>query len=616
MAYWTGQLDGELPLLQLPFDRPRRMGQSLRGGMVRRTLPAELLAAVQALGRQNGASLYMTLLAAFQALLFRHSGQEDILLGTPIANRQRPETKDVTGMFINTAVIRANLSADMSFQQLLGQVQQTVLDALANQDLPFDLLVQALQPERDLSYNPLFQAMFVFRDGSGERTLPGLQVEPLQVDQGVAKFDLTLFAGEANGRLTSAFEYSSDLFEAATVARMLDHWQTLLEAITADPGAPLAALPILAADERDLLLNTWNDTAVPLPQSGCLHERIAEQAARTPQAAAVISENERLTYAELDARANQLAARLAAHGVEPGTPVGLFVERSAQMIVGILGILKAGGAYVPLAPEYPQERIAFALADTGAPVVVTQAHLLAALPPSTAVPLIIEADPDPEAGWSGAPPQTAVTLDDLAYIIYTSGSTGTPKGVMVTHRNLLASTLARRDYYQEPVGRFLLLSSFAFDSSVAGIFWTLAGGGTLVLPAPDEEKDVPRLAAIIASSEVTHTLALPTLYRLLLAYAPEQSLDFSARCHRRRGSVPARFGGDALQPPAGLRPLQRVRPDGSDGLVQRLPSAAAAAAAASRSAVRSAAAGSTSLTRGSSPCRSACPASCMWAAPA
>ncbi len=524
MRYWREQLRGDLPLLALPFDHPRRTGQSLRGGMVRRTLPADLLAALHALSRQSGASLYMTLLAAFQALIFRSGGQEDILLGTPIANRQRPETKDVTGMFINTAVIRAQLSPEMSFQQLLDQVQQTVLDALANQDLPFDLLVRALQPERDLSYNPLFQAMFVYRDGSGERTLPGLQVEPVRIDQGVAKFDLTLFAGEADGRLYSAFEYSSDLFDAATVERMLDHWQTLLEGITADPQTPLAALPLLTSDERDLLLNRWNDSAAAPPQSGSLHERISEQAARTPQALAVITENEQLTYAELEARANRLARRLAEHGVGPGTPAGLFVERSAGMVVGILGILKAGGAYVPLAPDYPPQRIAFALADTGAPVVVTQSHLLESLPSSAAVPLILDEDPALEAGSPAAAPQTAVTLDDLAYIIYTSGSTGTPKGVMVSHRNLLASTLARSDYYQEPVGRFLLLSSFAFDSSVAGIFWTLAGGGALVLPAPDEEKDVQKLAAIIARFEVTHTLALPALYRLLLAYAPQQSL--------------------------------------------------------------------------------------------
>jgi amino acid adenylation domain-containing protein/non-ribosomal peptide synthase protein (TIGR01720 family) len=524
MRYWQNQLGGELPLLQLPYDHPRPADQSLRGGLVERSLPVDIWAAVQKLSRQTGATPYMVLLAAFKVLLSRYSYQEDILVGTPIANRQRPETKDVMGMFINTVVIRTDLSGDPSFLEVLDQVRQTVLDALANQDLPFDLLVRAMQPERHLSYNPIFQTMFVFQSVDGKRTLPDMRLERIPLDPGVSKFDLTLLAGEEDGRLVAFLEYNSDVFDHSTATRMLEHWQTLLQAITANPQEPLQTLPLISAPERELVLRAWNDTHVPLPSQVCVHELISARAARNPDAPAVITGDTQLSYARLEADANRLAHHLVGLGVTPGTPVGLFVERSAEMIIGIVGILKAGGAYVPLEPAYPSDRIAFALQDTDTPVVVTQAHLAERLPPTRARVITFEATVGNDDSATDAAPVTTVTLEDLAYVIYTSGSTGLPKGVMVTHGNLLASTLARKEIYDTPVGRYLLLSSFAFDSSVAGIFWTLADGGALVLPAPDEEKDVGKLATIIAQQRVTHTLALPALYRLLLAYAPDQAL--------------------------------------------------------------------------------------------
>ena len=525
MSYWQAQLSGELPMLQLPFDRPRPSAQSLRGGLINSTLPGNLLEGLHALSQSAGTTLYMTLLATFQALLQRYSNQDDILVGTPIANRQRPETKDVMGIFINTAVMRADLSGNPSFLELLDQVRQTALDALANQDLPFDLLVQAMHPERDLSYNPVFQTMFVYLSNNVPRTLPDLEFEPIWMDTGVAKFDLTLFAGEENGRLIAAVEYSEDLFDRSTVERILGHWETLLHGIVADPHAPVKALPLLSVTERKLVLETWNNTEVNFSEKHLLHKQIGAQAARAPQSPAVITAKKRLTYGELDAQANYLAHVLVQRGVKPGEPVGLYVERSAEMLVGILGILKAGGAYVPLEPGYPAERIAFALADTEARLVVTQSHLRDSLPFTQASVVTLDSEQAEVVTWSNTAPEINVTHQDLAYIIHTSGSTGAPKGVMVTHGNLLASTLARTDYYATPVQRFLLLSSFAFDSSVAGLFWTLANGGALVLPAPDEEKDVQQLATLIAKEQVTHTLALPTLYRLLLTYAPANSLD-------------------------------------------------------------------------------------------
>ena len=526
MRYWREQLGDDRPLLQLPTDRPRPPEQSLQGGLVRRTLPADLLDDLQRLSQEAGTTLFTTLLAAYQALLYRYTAQEETLIATPIANRQRAETADVIGMFINTAVIRISMTGEMTFRQLLAQVRQTVLDALANQDLPFDMLVQSLHPQRTLSHNPLFQTMFVFRSDDTERSLPGLEFEPVIVDRGVAKFDLTLFAGKEGGRLMSAFEYSSDLFNAPTAERMLDHWQTMLAAIAANADEPIQTLALLGAEEREQVLRTWNQTAVPLPDKRPLHQIISDVARQQAHQVAVVAENGRLTYGELERRANHLAHLLVECGLHPGTPVGLFAERSLEMVVGILGILKAGGAYVPLAPEYPRERIDFVIQDTGAPLIVTQAHLADRLMRSEADLIRLDCDePASELTSAVSADETAVSLDNLAYIIYTSGSTGTPKGVMVTHRNLLASTFARESYYGSPVHRFLLLSSFAFDSSVAGIFWTLMSGGTLVLPEPEGEKDVLRLAAIISREKVTHTLALPTLYRLLLSYAPERSLE-------------------------------------------------------------------------------------------
>ena len=523
--YWQKQLGGQLPLLQLPADHPRPAGQSLRGGVLRRMLAPGLLQGLQSLSQEEGTTLFMTLLAAFQVLLYRYSGQEDILVGTPIANRQRPETKDVMGMFINTAVMRGDLSGNPSFRRFLGQVRQVALEGLANQDLPFDLLVQNMHPERDLSYNPLFQSMFVYRADDESRALPGLDFERIAIDRGVSKFDLTLFAGEEDGALFTALEFSSDLFEPPTAERLLDHWQALLVAIVGDPDAPVDTLSFLTPGEAGRLLEMGRGAALPLPDQRCLHEQIGEVALRNPDQTAVVGSDTTFTYAELNARSDKLAHCLIDRGVIPGTPVGLFIERSAEMLVGILGILKAGGAYVPLEPAYPGERIAFALQDTGASVVVTQSHLLERLPAGEALVITLDEDLNRASSAPATSPKTALTLDDPAYIIHTSGSTGTPKGVVVTHRNLLASTMARDAYYGSPVERFLLLSSFAFDSSVAGIFWTLAGGGTLVLPEPDGEKDVHKLASIIAREAVTHTLALPALYRLLLSYAPHGSLD-------------------------------------------------------------------------------------------
>lgn len=520
LAFWKDTLAGDLPLLQLPTDRPRPAVQSYRGAFVTRTLSLELLRGVQSLAQQSNATPFMVLLAAFYALLHRYTGQTDLIVGTPIANRNRPEVQNLIGFFLNTLALRVPVVGEVTFAGLLAQVRQAALEAFANPDVPFEKLVEALQPTRDLSYHPLFQVMFVYQQHTGAPfTLPGVSVEPLFIDGGVSKFDVTLFAVETEHGLEVGVEYASDLFDAPSIERLVSHFETLLRGAVAQPRQPVAQLPLLPAAEREQLLVQWNHTQLDYPRDTVIHTLIEQNAQKTPDAPALLFQDQTLTYRQLNERANQLAHHLQTLGVRANTPVALCVERSIEMFVGMVGILKAGGAYVPLDPSYPAERLAFVLEDTQAPVVLTQTHLRANLPPMRATVLCLDAD---TAQFSNSPITnlvTAITSDALAYIIYTSGSTGRPKGVPITHRQLVHSTVARFHYYAKRAERYLLLSSFAFDSSVAGIFWALAQGGALCLPAQDEEKDVQQLIQHITRWQVTHTLCLPSLYALLLEFA-------------------------------------------------------------------------------------------------
>lgn len=520
LDYWKTTLGGELPVLQLPTDRPRPAVQTFQGGLALLRLPPETLKAVRNLSFAAGVTPFMTLLAAYEALLSRYSGQTRILIGTPAANRSRPEVADLIGLFLNTLVLPADLEGDPTFNELLRRVQKGVLAALANQELPFEKLVEALQPERSLGYNPLFQVMFVYQENPWDGfDLPGLAVEPFLVDAGVAKFDLTLFALEGPLGLDVFFEYNRDLFDAATVEGMLRHYARLLEGAVADPGTPVSRLPLLSEAELRRILVDWNRTRQPYPEEACIHDLIEAWAEQTPQAVAVRAAAGSLTYAALEREANRLARYLQAAGLEAGGRVGVCVERSAEMVIGILAVLKAGAAYVPLDPSYPPDRLALVLADSQAGLVLAQEHLLERLP-GLEIPIVglgraLEASRDLPAERPAAPAGPS----DLAYIIYTSGSTGRPKGVPVSHRNLVHSTEARRHVYPRPIERFLLLSSFAFDSSVAGIYGTLCQGGTLCLPDQGQEQDVAAIAGLIAAYSVTGMLCLPSLYSLLLEHS-------------------------------------------------------------------------------------------------
>jgi amino acid adenylation domain-containing protein len=525
LDYWKTQFVGEMPLIQLPTDRPRPAIQSFRGAIHTISLPASTVQLLDSLCKKAGVTPFMVMLAAFQTLLHRYTGQTQISIGTPIANRNRAEIEPLIGFFLNTLVLRADLSDDIRFSDLLARARETALSAYANADLPFEKLVDELHPRRNLSYNPLFQVMLVYQEEAATRyTLPGLTAQTIPVDGGVAKFDLTLFVTRGVDRLQLALEYATDLFDAPTIDRLLKHTAVLLAGALENPDQMMSALPLMSATERQQILVEWNTTESDYPHESCIHHLIEDFSNRTPDSTAVTYERESLTYAELEARANQLAHYLIDLGIQPGDRVALCVERSLEMIVGIFGILKAGAAYVPIDPAYPRERLAFMLEDSAAPAVVTQLHLRSVLPGSNARVVTLDSTWSQIAAQPATRPLVDVGPDYLAYVIYTSGSTGKPKGVPITHRNLVHSTIARFRFYPTSVNRFLLLSSFAFDSSVVGLFWTLCQGGTLVLPRQKQEQDVYEIAALVARHNITHLLCLPSLYHLLLEHGGAANL--------------------------------------------------------------------------------------------
>ena len=376
-TYWKKQLEGSLPILELPTDHPRPAVKSDSGASVTLALPRNLTNALKILSRKENCTLFITLLAAFQVLLQRYTGQKDICVGVPIAGRARVETETLIGPFINTLVMRTNLSGNPSFKELLGRVRQVAFDAYANQDYPFEKLVEKLQPKRDLSYSPLFQVLFNFRNVPDKPAkMAEISLEPVAIEQTTAQFDLTLEIAETSDGLTTEFIYNTDLFEEKFIKRMFSHLQVLLQGITTDPEMNINSLPLLTDPERHQLLLEWNDTQTDYPGGQCLHQLFEAQTERAPDAIAVIYEDKKITYKDLNKNANQLAHFLRQQGVASEVLVGICMERSIEMIVGLLGILKAGGAYVPLDPTYPKARLAFMLEDTQAPILLTQKGLL------------------------------------------------------------------------------------------------------------------------------------------------------------------------------------------------------------------------------------------------
>ncbi|HBN8364103.1 pyoverdine non-ribosomal peptide synthetase PvdD [Pseudomonas aeruginosa] len=552
LAYWTGLLGGEQPELELPFDRPRPARQSHRGAQLGFELSRELVEAVRALAQREGASSFMLLLASFQALLYRYSGQADIRVGVPIANRNRVETERLIGFFVNTQVLKADLDGRMGFDELLAQARQRALEAQAHQDLPFEQLVEALQPERNASHNPLFQVLFnhqsEIRSVTPEVQLEDLRLEGLAWDGQTAQFDLTLDIQEDENGIWASFDYATDLFDASTVERLAGHWRNLLRGIVANPRQRLGELPLLDAPERRQTLSEWNPAQREYAVQGTLQQRFEEQARQRPQAVALILDEQRLSYGELNARANRLAHCLIARGVGADVPVGLALERSLDMLVGLLAILKAGGAYLPLDPAAPEERLAHILDDSGVRLLLTQGHLLERLPRQTGVE-VLAIDGLVLDGYAESDPLTTLSADNLAYVIYTSGSTGKPKGTLLTHRNalrLFSATEAWFGFDERDV--WTLFHSYAFDFSVWEIFGALLYGGRLVIVPQWVSRSPEDFYRLLCREGVTVLNQTPSAFKQLMAVAC--SADMATQQPALRYVI---FGGEALD-------LQSLRP--------------------------------------------------------
>ncbi|MDT5270380.1 MAG: hypothetical protein QOH49_2566, partial [Acidobacteriota bacterium] len=519
LSYWRKQLGGELPVLELPTDRPRPVAPTYAGARQSVNLSKSVADALKAISLEEGSTLFMTLLAAFNALLARHAGQEDIAVGTPIANRTSEDIEGLIGFFVNTLVMRTDLAGDPTFRELVRRVREVSLGAYSHQDVPFEKLVEELRPERNLNRNPLFQVMFIHQNAS-DRTLelPGLSLSPFQtVAASAAQFDLTLIVADTGDGLAAALEYQSDLFDEATIARMLGHFRLLLEGIASGADSRISDLPLLSEVEHHQLVQEWNDTRVEYDREAHLHRLIEEQVARTPDAVAVSFEGEELTYRELNSRANRLARFLRARGVERGTRVGICVERSIEMMVGLLGIVKSGGAYVPLDPAYPRERLSYMLEDARVPVLLTQERLADGLPQHDAQVVRLDADRRLVEAFDGGDLEDELTPDDLAYVIYTSGSTGKPKGAMNTHRAICNRLLWMQDAYGlGPEDRVMQKTPFSFDVSVWEFFWPLLTGARLVVARPGGHQDSSYISDLIDAERITTLHFVPSMLSVFL----------------------------------------------------------------------------------------------------
>jgi amino acid adenylation domain-containing protein len=504
--YWRAQLEGAPTLLELPTDRPRPASQSFRGATVRTMLAPGLLERVRALGDREGSTFFMTMLATLSVLLSRYSGQEDIVLASPVANRGRVELESVIGLFVNTLALRVDASGEQSFLEVLRRARAAALGGFSHQDLPFEKLVEQLNPERHLSHAPVAQVLFVAQNASEKPvTFPGLTQERVLSERGTAKFDLSFFASETPEGLRLSLEYCTDLFDEETALRMLEHLRVLLEAAVSDPTRPVGELEMLSEGERDLVVGAWSQATGPqsLGELRPVHELVSAQALRTPQATAVLGVDEQLSYAQLEAGANRLARYLSELGVGPGVVVAICVERSVEMAVAVLAVLKAGGAYAPIDPAYPEERVAFMLADTHAPVLLTQQRLLAGLPSENTRTVCLDTDRELIDSHDDAPVVGTSTLEDLGYVIYTSGSTGRPKGVAMEHRplaNLLAWQLA--SFSSPATARTLQFASLSFDVAFQEMFSTWCSGGVLVLIDEAVRRDPEGLLAFISEQRV------------------------------------------------------------------------------------------------------------------
>ncbi|HEY3581866.1 MAG TPA: amino acid adenylation domain-containing protein, partial [Pyrinomonadaceae bacterium] len=553
LAYWRKQLGGELPVLQLPLDKPRSTASGVHSVTFSYNLSKKLNEELKALSRAEGVTLFMSLLAAFQLLLSRYSGQQDILVGSPVAHRTRAEIEELIGFFVNTLVLRTDVSGNPTFRELVQRVRETALGAYAHQDVPFEKLVEELAPERNLSFTPVFQVMFALENAPlPETKAHGLKMRAEALASDTAKFDLALGIVETADGLTTDWQYRTELFEAATIERMAAHFETLLESIVADPDARIADLSILTAGERRQLLVEWNETPQPLHATPLTHELFAEQAATHANAPALLFEEQTLTFDQINGRANQLAHHLLNCGIGKETTIGVMLERGPQSLVALLAVFKAGGCYLPLDPLYPAERLAFMCAHANASLVITEESVRERLPESAARVVCLDTDAEQIAQQSTENPTVAVLPQQLAYIIYTSGSTGRPKGVAVEHRQLLHTLHAAQEMIQlTPADCFPCLASFSFDISLLELLAAPLAGGRCLLVSTANVLDSTVMKRVLTEATMLH--AVPGVMRRFVSFAREHGAE-------PRNLRQLLVGGEAV-PPELIADMQEAFPN-------------------------------------------------------
>ena len=570
LSYWKQQLAGAPAILELPLDRPRPTVQSFRGAFESFAIDADLNAALKELALQEKATLFMVLLAAFQALLWRHTRQDEVVIGAPIANRTRPETESLVGFFVNTLAMRASITADMTFRELLRQVKDTTLKAYSHQDLPFEKLVEELQPERSLRHNPLFQVTLSLQNIPQALGLGNFTVDPMGFESNTTRLDLETYFWDLPEGLKSEFVYSTDIFDRRTIQRLVQRLQNLLAGLVRNPDARVSELPLLTPDEREQLVPEKKPTGTEVPsreahgrdaRATCIHKVFERQVAQSPQRAALCYEEERLSYDELNRRANRLAHYLIERGAGPEKHIGLCLERSVDLVVSILGILKSGAAYVPLDPTYPPERLSWIARDAGLGLLLTQKNLSGAFKDFDSEVIGIDEQADDIARESEQNPELMLDSETTAYVIYTSGSTGTPKGVAVTHRNvvrLMEVTAPLFHFSADDV--WTLFHSYAFDFSVWEIWGALFYGGRLVIVPFLVSRSPEDFYELLGREKVTILNQTPSAFRQLIQ--AESNVKESERLSLRA----VIFGGEALELRS-LKPWVARHGDGQPRLI-------------------------------------------------
>ena len=527
IEHWRGKLAGAQTLLDLPTDHPRPTGHSWHGSTEGISLDAILLAKLKALAQTERCTLFMIAMASFQALLWRYTNQESILIGTPIAGRSEIEVENMIGLFVNTLVFRADFPHNLTFRQLMQQVRSFALEAYTHQDVPFEKVVEELIPQRSLDTHPLFQVMLTFQNIPKQIfEIPGLTIKEMPFEAGIAKYDLSVEVREDDGEFHCQFEYNTDLFELSTIRRMLGHFEKLLNAVVENPDLTVAQIPIMSARERQQVLGDWNQTAAGYPRDLPLHRAFENQVKTSPGATALLFAGREWSYRQLNDQANRLADRLIKNGVRPGSLVGIFLERSPQMVVALLGVLKAGAAYVPLDPAYPSERLRFLIEDASLSSVVTHPSIMNQLPSTTQNIVAFDGvafDSDGD-GPSGAPvsnPSVLVSSDQRAYVIYTSGSTGVPKGVEGTHRaSMNRFSWMWRTYPFKGGEVCCQKTNLGFVDSIWEIFGPLLAGIPNVIIPQEAVRDPEEMLQVLARERVTRIVLVPSLLRTLLDHAP------------------------------------------------------------------------------------------------